>query len=165
MTEYPLMQKDDKHENDDFEENEEMQNKDNKSYNQQQQQQQQQSHDQQQQDEHVQYKNHYHNPYQSLKIRYDTITRFLLNVQMILDVIVSFMEKINALITWRDYVATWIFSTLLLIIIFIIAIFGLQLCLCIGFCYLFRPPFMRTKLPGAPINFFHRLPCKSDQML
>ena len=105
------------------------------------------------------------NPYLLLKSRYDQIQSTLVKIQKILDSIASFCEKVHALISWRDPVATRLLTIGLLIGIVAISLTGVRFCVCFGLCWMLRPPILRDTLPPPPINFFKRLPSKSDQII
>eukprot|EP00210_Caulerpa_lentillifera_P008307 g7927.t1 len=105
------------------------------------------------------------NPYSALKSRYDQIQSILIRIQKILDSIASFSERIHALLTWRDPVATRALTVVLLFAFLAIALLGLQTCIACGVCWLLRPPILRDPFPPAPLNFFKRLPSRSDQIL
>lgn len=105
------------------------------------------------------------NPYSALKSRYDQIQSILVRIQKILDTIASFSERIHALLTWRDPVATRALTVALLFVLLAIAVLGIQVCIAFGLCWVLRPPILRDPFPAAPINFFKRLPSRSDQIL
>ena len=101
----------------------------------------------------------------TLKSRYDQIQSILVRIQKILDSIASFCERIHALLSWRDPVATQLLTMALLGAIFVMAVLGVRFCVCFALCWFLRPPFLREPVPPPPLNFFKRLPSKSDQIL
>lgn len=105
------------------------------------------------------------NPYSILKSRYDKVQTTIVKIQKILDSIATVCERIHCLLTWKDPVATQMFTICLLLAICAISFLGVRICLCFGLCWMFRPPFLRKPTPPPPSNFFHRLPSRSDQIL
>ncbi|GMH42146.1 hypothetical protein BSKO_10065 [Bryopsis sp. KO-2023] len=105
------------------------------------------------------------NPYLLLKRKYDKIQVILVRVQDLLDTLASFFEKLQALFTWRDPVATKMFTAGLLIVAVAVHVCGIQFFMCCGALWFMRPPSMRDPLPAPPFSFFDRLPSRSDQVL
>lgn len=106
-----------------------------------------------------------HNPYISLKAKYDKLNLIAIKVQNALDMLATFMERIHALVTWRDPMATRLFTLVLFIIAVVVLAFGLRITLCIALVWQLRPPCLQKPTPPPPVSFFVRLPSKSDQVL
>lgn len=105
------------------------------------------------------------NPYKALKRRYDKVQVIATKVQNILDMLAAAMERIHFLVSWRDPIATQVFTFICFLAGVLILSLGLRAVLFFGFFWILRPPFLRKATPPAPVTFFVHLPSKSDQVL
>lgn len=100
-----------------------------------------------------------------VRMRYDRLRSVAGRIQTVVGDIASQGERCQALLSWRDPRATTIFLVFCLIVALVLYVTPFQvLALAVGF-YLMRHPRFRHKLPSAPINFFRRLPARTDSML
>ncbi|RXH93698.1 hypothetical protein DVH24_014274 [Malus domestica] len=66
---------------------------------------------------------------------------------------------------WRDPRATTLYITFCLVAAIVLYVTPFQVLVLLGGIYLMRHPRFRGKMPSAPINFFRRLPARTDSML
>ncbi|KAK6162352.1 hypothetical protein DH2020_002193 [Rehmannia glutinosa] len=71
----------------------------------------------------------------------------------------------EALLSWRDPRATVIFMVFCVVAATVLYAVPLQLLIVMSGLYAMRHPRFRHKLPPAPLNFFRRLPARTDSML
>ncbi|MED6209625.1 FT-interacting protein 3 [Stylosanthes scabra] len=100
-----------------------------------------------------------------VRIRYDRLRSIGGRVQTVVGDLATQGERFQSLLSWRDPRATTLFLTFCFIAAIVLYVTPFQvLCLLTGF-YVLRHPRFRHKLPSVPINFFRRLPARSDSML
>lgn len=97
--------------------------------------------------------------------RYDRLRSIGAKVQSVLGDIAGQGERAQALLSWRDPRATAIFLTFCLIAAITLYAVPFQVMALLGGFYVMRHPKFRGKLPAVPVNFFRRLPAKSDYLL
>ncbi|KAM7472473.1 hypothetical protein LguiA_010656 [Lonicera macranthoides] len=100
-----------------------------------------------------------------VRLRYDRLRSIGSRMQTVVSDLANQGERLQNLLSWRDPRATALF----LIFCFISAIVLLVtpfrvITIIVGF-YVLRHPRFRHRLPSVPINFFRRLPAKSDSLL
>jgi len=104
-------------------------------------------------------------PSDIVRMRYDRLRSIAGRVQTVVGDLATQGERFQSLISWRDPRATTLFVTFCLIAAIVLYVTPFQvLALLIGL-YVLRHPRFRHKLPSVPINFFRRLPARSDSML
>lgn len=74
-------------------------------------------------------------------------------------------ERIQALLSWRDPRATAIFIAFCLVSALVLYVIPFQAVAGLAGFYVMRHPRFRHRLPSAPVNFFRRLPARTDSML
>ncbi|KAL5558272.1 hypothetical protein UlMin_034483 [Ulmus minor] len=104
-------------------------------------------------------------PADIVRMRYDRLRSVAGRVQTVVGDLASQLERAQAILNWRDPRATAIFILFSLIWAVFIYITPLQVVAVIVGLYWLRHPRFRGKLPSVPINFFKRLPAKSDMLL
>ncbi|KAE8668490.1 cytochrome P450 81D1-like [Hibiscus syriacus] len=87
------------------------------------------------------------------------------SVQTVVGDLASQGERAQAILSWRDSRATAIFIILSLIWAVFIYVTTFQAVVVLFGLYWLRHPRFRSKLPSAPVNFFKRLPSKSDMLI
>lgn len=97
--------------------------------------------------------------------RYDRLRSIGAKVQAVLGDIAGQGERAQALLSWRDPRATTIFLTFCLVAAVTLYATPFQVMALLGGFYIMRHPKFRTKLPSTPLNFFRRLPAKTDYLL
>ncbi|XP_057456229.1 multiple C2 domain and transmembrane region protein 5 [Lotus japonicus] len=104
-------------------------------------------------------------PADIVRMRYDRLRSIGGRVQSVVGDLATQGERFQSLISWRDPRATTLFVTFCLIAAIVLYVTPFQVvCLLFGF-YVLRHPRFRQKLPSVPLNFFRRLPARSDSML
>ena len=100
-----------------------------------------------------------------IKMRYDRLRRLAGRIQSVLTDFVSQLERIHALLSWRDPRATSIFVVFSFIFAIVLYVVPLRVIGVLLGVYFFRPPRFRHRVPSAPMNFFRRLPALSDSII
>ncbi|KDP35107.1 hypothetical protein JCGZ_10949 [Jatropha curcas] len=104
-------------------------------------------------------------PADIVRMRYDRLRSVAGRVQTVVGDLASQGERAQAILSWRDPRATAIFIIFSLIWAVFIYITPIQVVAVLFGLYLLRHPRFRSKMPSAPVNFFRRLPSKSDMLL
>ncbi|WCJ22811.1 C2 calcium/lipid-binding plant phosphoribosyltransferase family protein [Euphorbia peplus] len=100
-----------------------------------------------------------------VRMRYDRLRSVAGRIQTVVGDVATQGERLQALLSWRDPRATSIFVIFCLTAAVVLYAMPFQvLALGIGF-YSMRHPRFRHRTPSAPINFFRRLPARTDSML
>ncbi|XVF73222.1 hypothetical protein PTKIN_Ptkin12aG0184100 [Pterospermum kingtungense] len=100
-----------------------------------------------------------------VRMRYDRLRSVAGRIQTVVGDIATQGERLQALLSWRDPRATTIFVIFCLVAAIVLYVTPFQvLALLAGFFFMRHPRF-RQKTPAAPINFFRRLPARTDCML
>ncbi|KAL7203489.1 hypothetical protein ACSBR2_016721 [Camellia fascicularis] len=97
--------------------------------------------------------------------RYDRLRIVAGKIQAVVGDVASQGERVQALLSWRDPRATTIFVTFCLFAAVVLYSTPLQALAAIAGFYVMRHPRFRHKLPSAPLNFFRRLPARTDSLL
>ena len=97
--------------------------------------------------------------------RYDRLRSLAGKVQSVVGQIATQGERLHALINWRDPRATSIFMVFCLVTAIVLYVTPPKMLFILSGFYLMRHPMLRGKTPGAPVNFFRRLPSLTDSML
>ncbi|XP_068313383.1 multiple C2 domain and transmembrane region protein 6-like [Pyrus communis] len=100
-----------------------------------------------------------------VRMRYDRLRSVAGRVQMVVGDLATQAERAQALLSWRDPRATAIFIIFALIWAMLIYVTPFGLVAVLFGVYLLRHPRFRNKMHSAPVNFFKRLPSKSDMLL
>ncbi|XP_061362852.1 multiple C2 domain and transmembrane region protein 6 isoform X2 [Gastrolobium bilobum] len=104
-------------------------------------------------------------PSDIVRMRYDRLRSVAGRVQTVVGDLATQGERAQAILSWRDSRATAIFIILSLIWAVFIYITPFQVVAILVGLYLLRHPRFRSKMPSVPVNFFKRLPSKSDMLL
>ncbi|GJN07443.1 hypothetical protein PR202_ga25276 [Eleusine coracana subsp. coracana] len=100
-----------------------------------------------------------------IRMRYDRLRHVAGRIQTVVGDIATQGERLQSLLSWRDPRATAMFLLSCLITAIILYVTPFQvIALCLGFFWMRHPRF-RHKVPAAPVNFFRRLPAKTDSLL
>lgn len=104
-------------------------------------------------------------PTEIVRMRYDRMRSVAGRVQTVIGDLASQAERALVILSWRDPRATAIFIIFALIwAVFLYATPFHVIAVLFGL-YLLRHPRFRNKMPSVPVNFFKRLPSKSDTLL
>ncbi|XP_047979633.1 FT-interacting protein 3-like [Salvia hispanica] len=101
----------------------------------------------------------------TLRMRYDRLRSVAGQIQRVVGDVASQGERVQAVLSWRDPRATIIFMAFCIASAVVFYAVPLQLLIITAGSYAMRPPKFRRKLPPAPLNFFRRLPARTDSML
>ncbi|KAL8204434.1 hypothetical protein R6Q57_010057 [Mikania cordata] len=100
-----------------------------------------------------------------LKMRYDRLRSVGSRIQTVIGDMATQGERIQNLTTWRDPRATAMFLVFcfgLAVMLYVVPVRGVVIA--IGL-FVMRHPGLRNRLPSAPMNFFRRLPARTDGLL
>lgn len=100
-----------------------------------------------------------------VRMRYDRLRSVAGRIQTVVGDVATQGERIQALLSWRDPRATCIFVIFCLVAAVVLYVTPFQVLALLAGCYIMRHPRFRQKTPSAPINFFRRLPARTDSML
>ncbi|XP_076915913.1 FT-interacting protein 7-like [Bidens hawaiensis] len=100
-----------------------------------------------------------------VRIRYDRMRSVAGRVQTVVGDLATQGERAMALLSWRDSRATSIFIIIALVWAVFLYVTPFQVVAVLFGLYWLRHPRFRNKMPSVPINFFKRLPSKSDMLL
>ncbi|OVA14062.1 C2 calcium-dependent membrane targeting [Macleaya cordata] len=100
-----------------------------------------------------------------VRMRYDRLRSVAGRIQTVVGDIATQGERFQALLSWRDPRATAIFVTFCLVAALVLYVTPFQVVAVITGFFMMRHPRFRHRLPSVPINFFRRLPARTDSML
>ncbi|KAB2018275.1 hypothetical protein ES319_D08G218400v1 [Gossypium barbadense] len=100
-----------------------------------------------------------------VRMRYDRLRSVAGRIQTVIGDIATQGERFQALLSWRDPRATAIFITFCLIAAIVLFVTPFQVIAALAGFYAMRHPRFRYRFPAVPINFFRRLPARTDSML
>lgn len=100
-----------------------------------------------------------------VRMRYDRLRTIAGRIQTVVGDIASQGERIQALLSWRDPRATVLFMVFCVVAATVLYAVPFQMLVIMTGLYVMRHPRFRHKLPPAPLNFFRRLPARTDSML
>ena len=100
-----------------------------------------------------------------VRMRYDRLRAVGGRVEAALGDLAAQGERVGALLRWRDPRATAVFVAFCLVVALVAYIVPFQLALALAGIYWLRHPRFRRRLPSLPVNFFRRLPARTDSLL
>ncbi|PKA64560.1 C2 and GRAM domain-containing protein [Apostasia shenzhenica] len=100
-----------------------------------------------------------------VRMRYDRLRSVAGRIQTVVGDLATQGERLQSLLSWRDPRATALFASFCLIAAIVLYVTPFRLVVLITGIYLLRHPRFRHRLPSAPLNFFRRLPARTDSML
>lgn len=100
-----------------------------------------------------------------VRMRYDRLRIVAGKVQTVIGDLATHGERAQAILNWRDPRATAILIIFSLIWAMFIYITPFQVIAVLSGLFFLRHPRFRNRMPSAPVNFFKRLPSKSDMLL
>ncbi|KAK8579868.1 hypothetical protein V6N13_143030 [Hibiscus sabdariffa] len=104
-------------------------------------------------------------PSDIVRMRYDRLRSVAGRVQTVVGDLASQGERAHAILSWRDPRATAILIILSLIWAVFIYVTPFQVVAVLFGLYWLRHPRFRSKLPSVPVNFFKKLPSKSEMLI
>ncbi|KAM3736028.1 hypothetical protein ACB098_10G132100 [Castanea mollissima] len=100
-----------------------------------------------------------------VRMRYDRLRSVAGRIQTVVGDVATQGERLQNLLSWRDPRATAIFITFCLVAALVLYVTPFQAVAALAGFYVLRHPRFRHKSPSVPINFFRRLPARTDSML
>ncbi|KAL9396899.1 hypothetical protein Peur_011152 [Populus x canadensis] len=100
-----------------------------------------------------------------VRFRYDRLRSVAGRMQTVVGDMATQGERVQALLSWRDPRATTIFLIFCLVVAIVLYATPFQVLALLGGFYFMRHPRFRHRVPSAPVNFFRRLPARTDSML
>ncbi|XP_078443333.1 FT-interacting protein 3-like [Wolffia australiana] len=104
-------------------------------------------------------------PPEVVRMRYDRLRSVAGRVQTVVGDLATQGERLQALLSWRDPRATALFVVFCLLAAAVLYVVPFQLVALLAGFYVLRHPRFRHDLPSVPLNFFRRLPARTDSML
>ncbi|KAL9446252.1 hypothetical protein AB3S75_014008 [Citrus x aurantiifolia] len=104
-------------------------------------------------------------PSDTVGMRYRRLRSVVGQVQTVVGDLASQGERAQAMLYWRDPRATSTFIIFSLIWAVFIYVTPFQVVAVLIGLYMLRHPWFRSKMPSVPVNFFKRLPSKSDMLI
>ncbi|KAG6466565.1 FT-interacting protein 3-like [Zingiber officinale] len=100
-----------------------------------------------------------------VRMRYDRLRSVAGRIQTVVGDLATQGERLQALLSWRDPRATAIFLVFCMVSAIVLYTTPLQFLIALVGFYIMRHPRFRNRMPSAPLNFFRRLPAKTDSLL
>ncbi|KAL5702574.1 Multiple C2 domain and transmembrane region protein 10 [Ranunculus cassubicifolius] len=100
-----------------------------------------------------------------VRMRYDRLRSVAGRIQTVVGDLATQGERFQALLSWRDPRATFLFVVLCLVAAVGFYLVPIQVVVALWVLYEFRPPKFRSSLPSPALSFFRRLPSKADSLL
>ncbi|KAG8389664.1 hypothetical protein BUALT_Bualt01G0002400 [Buddleja alternifolia] len=104
-------------------------------------------------------------PTDIVRMRYDRLRSVAGRVQTVIGDLATQGERALSILSWRDPRATAIFIIFALIWAVFLYVTPFQVVAVLVGLYILRHPRLRSKMPSVPVNFFKRLPARSDSLL
>lgn len=104
-------------------------------------------------------------PTDLVRMRYDRLRSVASRVQSVIGDLATQGERALSILSWRDPRATAIVIIFALLSAVFLYVTPFQVVAVLIGLYWLRHPRFRSRLPSAPVNFFKRLPAKSDMLL
>ncbi|XP_047977864.1 FT-interacting protein 3 [Salvia hispanica] len=100
-----------------------------------------------------------------VRMRYDRLRSVAGRIQTAVGDLATQGERFQALLSWRDPRATFLFVVVCLVAAFGFYLVPIRWVVALGGGYYLRPPRFRSRHPSSAISFFKRLPSNADGML
>lgn len=104
-------------------------------------------------------------PADIVRMRYDRLRSVAGRIQTVVGDLATQGERLQSLLSWRDPRATALFVIFCFIAAIVLYVTPFQIVALLTGFYLLRHPRFRNRLPSHPLNFFRRLPARTDSML
>ncbi|XP_043691912.1 FT-interacting protein 4 isoform X2 [Telopea speciosissima] len=104
-------------------------------------------------------------PADIVRMRYDRLRSVAGRIQTVVGDLATQGERLQSLLSWRDPRATALFVIFCLIAAIVLYVTPFRVVALIAGIYVLRHPRFRHRLPSVPLNFFRRLPARTDSML
>ncbi|CAL9079179.1 unnamed protein product [Musa textilis] len=100
-----------------------------------------------------------------VRMRYDRLRSVAGRIQTVVGDLATQGERVQALLSWRDPRATSVFVLFCLMAALVLFVTPVKVLAALAGFYIMRHPRFRHRIPSAPLNFFRRLPARTDSML
>ena len=100
-----------------------------------------------------------------IRMRYDRLRSVAGRVQTVVGDLATQGERLQALLSWRDPRATALFLVFCLLAAVLLYVTPFNMVVLAAGLFFLRHPKFRSKLPSPLLNFFRRLPARTDSML
>ncbi|GAB2229323.1 hypothetical protein Droror1_Dr00023462 [Drosera rotundifolia] len=100
-----------------------------------------------------------------VRMRYDRLRSIAGRIQTVVGDLATQGERFRSLLSWRDPRATALFTSFCLVAAVVLYVTPFKIIALIYWIFILRHPRFRQKMPAAPVNFFRRLPARTDSML
>ncbi|XP_073002241.1 FT-interacting protein 7 [Typha latifolia] len=100
-----------------------------------------------------------------VRLRYDRLRSVAGRIQTVVGDLATQGERLQSLLSWRDPRATALFVTFCLVAAIVLYVTPFRVVAFLTGLYVLRHPRFRYRLPSVPLNFFRRLPARTDSML
>ncbi|KAL1546642.1 Multiple C2 domain and transmembrane region protein 10 [Salvia divinorum] len=100
-----------------------------------------------------------------VRMRYDRLRSVAGRIQTAVGDLATQGERFQALLSWRDPRATFLFVVVCLVAAFGFYLVPIRWVVALGGGYYLRPPRFRSRHPSSAVSFFKRLPTNADGML
>ncbi|MCL7035893.1 hypothetical protein MKW94_013478 [Papaver nudicaule] len=104
-------------------------------------------------------------PSDMVRMRYDRLRSVAGRIQTVVGDLATQGERFQSLLSWRDPRASSLFITFCLIAAIVLYVTPFRVVALLTGFYVLRHPRFRHKLPSVPLNFFRRLPARTDSMI
>ncbi|GFY80605.1 calcium-dependent lipid-binding (CaLB domain) plant phosphoribosyltransferase family protein [Actinidia rufa] len=104
-------------------------------------------------------------PNDIVRMRYDRLRSIAGRIQTVVGDLATQGERLQSLLSWRDPRASALFVIFCLVAAIVLYVTPFQVVALLAGFYVLRHPRFRHKLPSVPLNFFRRLPARTDCML
>ncbi|KAJ3681488.1 hypothetical protein LUZ60_015977 [Juncus effusus] len=101
----------------------------------------------------------------TVRMRYDRLRTVVGRLQTVAGDVATQGERFNALLSWRDPRATWIFIIFSLFLAIAVYVTPPQIVALIVGLYVLRHPKFRSKSPSPSLNFYKRLSSRTDMLV
>ncbi|XP_030502988.2 multiple C2 domain and transmembrane region protein 7 [Cannabis sativa] len=100
-----------------------------------------------------------------VRMRYDRLRSVAGRIQTVVGDVATQGERMHSLLSWRDPRASAMFVSFCLLAALILYVTPFQVIAALAGFFVMRHPRFRHRLPPVPVNFFRRLPARTDSML
>ncbi|KAK7270303.1 hypothetical protein RIF29_23352 [Crotalaria pallida] len=100
-----------------------------------------------------------------VRMRYDRMRTILGRLQTVMGDIATLVERFEALVSWRDPRATFLFLVCCLVAAVVCYVFPIRVVVALLGLFSSSPPRFRSKLTSSALNFYKRLPSKDDDLI
>ncbi|CAD6339020.1 unnamed protein product [Miscanthus lutarioriparius] len=100
-----------------------------------------------------------------VRMRYDRLRSVAGRIQTVVGDLATQGERLQSLLSWRDPRATALFVVFCFISAIVLYVTPFRVVVFLAGLYVLRHPRFRYRMPSVPLNFFRRLPARTDSML